>query len=171
MDRPVQSVYTPAPVSYLVYLPRLGEVVFGGCAVGERVRTDKPAPCPRFQVPSASPNRASWELAELQSPSWEGRRKGRSSGEREVSTRATSSGEFWGRVDIVDIRVDIRISKNPDIQIMASNAGNFWENIEGFGLFLYFHGIIFVVNYKMNIISSHKMYIISPSVTRAAIRG
>ena len=28
---------------------------------------------------------------------------------------ATSSGEFWGRVDIVDIRVDIRISKNPDV--------------------------------------------------------
>ena len=54
---------------------------------------------------------------------------------------------------------------------MASNAGNFWENIEVFGLFLYFHSIIFVVNYKMNIISSHKMYIISPSVRRAAVRG
>ena len=54
---------------------------------------------------------------------------------------------------------------------MTSNAGNFWEKIEGLGLFLYFHSIIFVVNYKMNIISSHKMYIISPSVTRAAVRG
>ena len=54
---------------------------------------------------------------------------------------------------------------------MALNAGNFWKNIEGFGLFLYFHSIIFVVNYKMNIISSHKMFIISPSVTRAAVRG
>ena len=54
---------------------------------------------------------------------------------------------------------------------MASNAGNFWENKEGFGLFLYFHSIIFVVNYKMNIISSHKMFIISPSVMCAAMRG
>ena len=54
---------------------------------------------------------------------------------------------------------------------MASNAGNIWEKIEGLGLFLYFHGIIFVVNYKMNIISSHKMYKISPSVTCAAVRG
>ena len=54
---------------------------------------------------------------------------------------------------------------------MASSAGNFWQNLEGFELFLYFHSIIFVVNYKMNIISSHKMFIISPSVTRAAVRG
>ena len=45
---------------------------------------------------------------------------------------------------------------------MASNAGNFWENIEGFGLFLYFCSIIFVANYKMNIM---------PSVTRAALHG
>ena len=33
-------------------------------------------------------------------------------------TSATSSREFWGRVDIVDIvdiRVDIRISKHPDV--------------------------------------------------------
>ena len=33
-------------------------------------------------------------------------------------TTATNSEEFWGRVDIVDIvdiRVDIRISKNPDV--------------------------------------------------------
>ena len=54
---------------------------------------------------------------------------------------------------------------------MASNAGNFWENIEGFELFLYFHSIIFVVNYKMNIIISHKMYIILPFVTCAAVHG
>ena len=54
---------------------------------------------------------------------------------------------------------------------MASNAGNFRENIEGFGLFLYFRCIIFVVNYKMNIISSHKMYINLLSVTRAAVHG
>ena len=54
---------------------------------------------------------------------------------------------------------------------MAPNAGNFWESLDGFGLFLYIHSIIFVVNYKMNIISSHKMFIISPSVTRAAVRG
>ena len=54
---------------------------------------------------------------------------------------------------------------------MASNAGNFWEKIEGLGLFLYFHSIIFVVNYKMNIIISHKMYIILPSVMRAAVHG
>ena len=54
---------------------------------------------------------------------------------------------------------------------MASNAGNFWEDIEGFGLFLYFRSIIFVVNYKMNIISSHRMFIISPSVTCVAVRG
>ena len=54
---------------------------------------------------------------------------------------------------------------------MAPNAGNFWECLDGFGLFLYIHSIIFVVNYKMNIISSHKMFIISPSVTRAAVRG
>ena len=54
---------------------------------------------------------------------------------------------------------------------MASDAGNFWENIGRFRTFPYFHSIIFVVNYKMNIISSHKMYIILPSVTRAAIRG
>ena len=54
---------------------------------------------------------------------------------------------------------------------MASNAWNFWVNIEGFGLFLYFHSIIFVVNFKMNFITSHKMYIISPSVMRAAVRG
>ena len=54
---------------------------------------------------------------------------------------------------------------------MASDAGNFWEYIGRFRTFPYFHSIIFVVNYKMNIISSHKMYIISPSVTRAAIRG
>ena len=53
---------------------------------------------------------------------------------------------------------------------MASNAGNFRENIEGFGLFLYFHSIIFVVNYKMNIISITNV-IISPSATRAAVRG
>ena len=34
------------------------------------------------------------------------------------STTATNPPEFWGRVDIVDIvdiRVDIRISKNPDV--------------------------------------------------------
>ena len=54
---------------------------------------------------------------------------------------------------------------------MASDAGNFWEYIGRFRTFPYFHSIIFVVNYKMNIISSHKMYIISPSVTRAAVRG
>ena len=54
---------------------------------------------------------------------------------------------------------------------MASNAADFWEKIEGLGLFLYFHSIIFVVNYKMNIINSHKMFIISPSATRAAVRG
>ena len=54
---------------------------------------------------------------------------------------------------------------------MASDAGNFWENIGRFRTFPYFHSIIFVVNYKMNIISSHKMYIILPSVTRAAVHG
>ena len=45
-----------------------------------------------------------------------------------VGIIATNSGEFWGRVDIVDIvdiRVDIRISKTPDVKIMTSNAGNF----------------------------------------------
>ena len=91
-----------------------------------------------------------------------------------VSISATSSWEFCGRVDIVDIvdiRVDTRISKNPVVYLIASDAGNFWEYTEGFGLFLYIHSIIFVVNYKMNIISSHKMFIISPSVTRAAVRG
>ena len=54
---------------------------------------------------------------------------------------------------------------------MAPNAGNFWESLDGFGLFLYIHSIIFVVNYKMNIISSHKMFIILPSVMCAAVRG
>ena len=40
--------------------------------------------------------------------------------------------------------------------------------IEGIGIFPYFQSIIFVANYEMNIINSHKMFIISPSVRPCA---